>query len=93
MNAGIFNDFAKRAIEKDVAANLSNFTIESEQITQFAGSPAFVVKTVDKTSGVAVTEALVLHQVQAGANIFVLVQASSKGVADMSTLEAQWQWR
>jgi hypothetical protein len=93
MNPNIFNDFAKKAIEKDIAVNLSNFNIESELITQFAGSPAYIVKTVDKSTGVAVTEAMVLHQVQAGANIFVLVQASSKGSADMSTLEAQWQWR
>ena len=88
-----FNEFAKKAVQKDISTNLAGFTVESEGLTNFAGSPAYIAKTVDKSTGVAVTEAVVMHQVQAGSNIFVLVQASSKGGADMSTLEAQWQWK
>lgn len=93
VNQEVFNDFAKKALQKDVAASLPGFSIDHEEYTQFAGSPAYIVKTSDKSTGVSVTEAIVLHQVRAGANVFVLVQASTKGGADMSTLEAQWRWK
>ena len=93
INANDFNDFAKKAVQKDIAASLPGFTIDSQQFTQFAGSPAYIANTSDKMTGVTVTEAVVYHQVQAGANVFVLVHASGRGVADLSTLEAQWQWK
>lgn len=89
----VFNEFAKKAIEKDIATNLPDFDVQSAKYTQFAGSPAYVVSVKNKTSGVTVTEAIVLRQVQAGANVFVLVYASGNGSGDMSTMEAQWQWK
>lgn len=92
VNNETFNTFAKQAVQKDVAASLPGFTIDKEQFTNFAGSPAYVVYASDKR-GVVVTEAVVLRQTKAGANVFVLVQAASKGQADLSTLEAQWRWR
>lgn len=92
VNNETFNEFAKKAVQNDVQASLPGFTIDKEQFTNFAGSPAYVVHASDK-QGVKVTEAVVLRQTKAGANIFVLVQASSKGPADLSTLEAQWQWK
>lgn len=92
VNQETFNTFAKQAVQKDVASNLPGFTINKEQFTSFAGSPAYIVQTSDKQN-VMVTEAVVLRQTRAGANIFVLVQASTKGQADLSTLEAQWRWR
>lgn len=93
VNSSDFNEFAKKAVQKDIAASLPGFTIDSQQFRQFAGSPAYVAYTSDKATGVTVAEAVVLHQVQAGANVFVLVHASGIGVADLSTLEAQWQWK
>lgn len=92
VNDKTFSAFAKQAVHKDVEINLPGFNIDKAQFTNFAGSPAYVVHTSDKR-GVVVTEAVVLRQTKAGANIFVLVQASSKGQADLSTLEAQWRWR
>lgn len=93
VNANDFNEFAKNAVQKDIAASLPGFTIDNQQFRQFAGSPAYIAYTSDKSTGVTVAEAVVLHQVQAGANVFVLVHASGTGTADLSTLEAQWQWK
>ncbi len=88
----VFNTFAKKAVEKDIATNLPDFNVQSAKYTQFAGSPAYIVN-LKNSAGVTVTEAVVLRQVQAGANIFVLVYASGNGTGDLSTLEAQWQWK
>ncbi len=88
----VFNTFAKKAVEKDIATNLPDFDVQSAKYTQFAGSPAYIVN-LKNSAGVTVTEAVVLRQVQAGANIFVLVYASGNGTGDLSTLEAQWQWK
>lgn len=92
VNNETFNTFAKKAVQNDIAVSLPGFTIDNEQFTNFAGSPAYVVNASDK-QGVKVTEAVVLRQTKAGANIFVLVHASSKGQTDLSTLEAQWRWK
>lgn len=92
VNPETFNDFAKEAVQKDVAASLPGFKINKDQFTSFAGSPAYIAYTSD-SRGVMVTEAVVLRQTKAGANIFVIVQASTKGTVDLSTLEAQWRWQ
>lgn len=92
VNNETFNAFAKEAVRNDIAATLPGFSIDSEQFTDFAGSPAYVVTASDR-QGVKVTEAVVLRQTRAGANVFVLVHASSKGQTDLSTMEAQWQWK
>ena len=92
VNNETFNTYAKQAVQKDVAASLPGFNIDKEEFTNFAGSPAYIVYASD-SRGVKVAEAVVLRQTRAGANLFVLVQASTKGVSDLSTLEAQWRWR
>ncbi len=88
----VFNTFAKKAVDKDIATNLPDFNVQSAKYTQFAGSPAYIVN-LENSAGVTVTEAVVLRQVQAGANVFVLVYASGNGTGDLSTLEAQWRWK
>jgi len=93
VNPEVFNQFAKKAVEKDVATNLPEFEIVNAKYAQFAGSPAYIVNLKNKSTGVTVTEAVVLRQVQAGANVFVLVYASGSGTGDLSTLEAQWRWK
>jgi hypothetical protein len=87
--AGIF----KPALEKDVSTNLPGFTIDSEGLGNFAGSPAYIVNSSDKVDGVAVVEAAVLHQAGPGENVFILVHAVSGPAADLTTLESQWQWK
>ena len=88
-----FTSIVKPALEKDVHDNLPGFTIDSERAAQFAGSPAYIVSTSNTSQHVAVTEAAVLHQVGAGDNVFILVHAVNGSTADLSTLEAQWQWK
>ena len=92
-NARNFTSIVKPALEKDVHDSLPGFRIDSEQVAQFAGSPAYVVNTSNASQHVAVTEAAVLHQVGTGDNIFILVHAASGSTTDLSTLEAQWQWK
>jgi len=87
--AGVF----KPALEKDVKSNLPDFTIDSEAAGSFAGSPAYIISTSDKAQGVAVVEAAVLHRAGPGENVFVMVHAVSGQSADLTTLEAQWQWK
>ncbi len=93
VNAKEFINVAKQALEKDVKDSLPNFTIASEKVTMFAGSPAYAVYTINKTQGVTVVEQAVLHAAGNGQNIFVLVHATNDSNSDMSTLEAQWQWK
>lgn len=93
VSADNYASLFKSAIEKDVKENLPGFTTDSETVTQFAGSPAYVVQTSDKVHGVAIVEAAVWHQVKAGDNIFILVHALNGRSADLNTLEAQWQWK
>lgn len=84
---------AKTAIENDVQNNLPGATIVSQKVSTFAGSPAYVVNTVDKTSGIALVEAAVFHEVSNGDNIFILVHANQGETADLAILESQWQWK
>jgi len=92
-NAGNFTNLAKAGLEKDIKDNLPGFTLDTEQATQFAGSPAYMVFASDKAQGVAVVEAAVLHQVAVGDNVFILVHAINGSSVDLNTLEAQWQWK
>ncbi len=93
VNSQDYEGVFKSALEKDVQSNLPDFTIDSETAGSFAGSPAYIVNTSDKAQGVAVVEAAVLHQAGPGENIFILVHAVSGQSADLTTLEAQWQWK
>jgi hypothetical protein len=89
-----FADVAKTAIEKDVKNNLVGFTIDSESLSQFSGSTAYVVKTSDSAHNIAVVEAAVYHPVGKGENVFVVVHAlSGTSIIDLSSLESQWQWK
>jgi hypothetical protein len=92
-NAANFTGLIKPAIEKDVADDLPGFAISSERVAQFAGSPAYIVTTFDKATDVSVVEAGVLHQAGNGENVFILVHAANGHNADLSILEAQWQWK
>ena len=92
-NSGNFAAIAKSAIEKDIQTNLPGFTIDSEQSTQFAGSPAYVANASQHAQHFAVVEAAVFHQVAAGQNVFVLVHAVNGDNTDLNILEAQWQWK
>jgi uncharacterized membrane protein len=87
-----FPGLAKSAIEKDVSENLPGFMITGENLGQFAGSPAYVVTTANK-SNVAVVEAAILHPSTGGNNFFVLVHASQGGSANLSSMEQGWQWK
>ena len=91
--ANNFMAVAKNALEKDVSTNLSSFTIDTQKVATFAGSPAYIVAASDRTSGVKVVEAAVLHKVANGENIFILVHATNSTSADLDILEAQWQWK
>ncbi|PIZ63600.1 hypothetical protein COY17_00455 [Candidatus Saccharibacteria bacterium CG_4_10_14_0_2_um_filter_52_9] len=88
-----FMGIAKQALEQDVHTNLSGFTIDSQQVGRFAGSPAYFVTASDQAHGIAIVEAAVLHQVASGENVFILVHAINGDKADLSVMEAQWQWK
>jgi hypothetical protein len=88
-----FTVVAKRSIHKDVEQNLPGFVVDSERLTQFAGSPAYILNASNKVHNIAVVEAAVLHQVGNGDNIFLLVHARASDSVDLSTLEARWQWK
>ena len=92
-NAQNFTSLVKPALEKDVKNNLPGFAIDSEQVTEFAGSPAYSISTSNNTEGIALVEAAVLRQVNNGDNVFILVHAATGRTTDLSTLEAQWQWK
>lgn len=88
-----FQATAKAAVEKDIAQNLPGFTIDRQQLTTFAGSPAYVAYASDPDRRIAAVEAVVLHQTSSDKNVFVLVHASNGDMADLVSLESQWQWR
>ncbi len=88
-----FMTLAKQALEKDISVNLSGFAVDSQQVGHFAGSPAYFVTASDHTNNIAVIEAAVLHEVKGGQNVFILVHAINAERADLSIMEAQWQWK
>jgi len=88
-----FTNTAKAAIEKDIASNLPSFTIDSEKVSRFSGSTAYVVNTSDSAKDIALVEAAVYHPVDDGENVFILVHASGGKSTDLKALETQWQWR
>jgi uncharacterized membrane protein len=92
-NAKEFIIVAKAALEKDVKDSLPGFTINSQKITQFAGSPAYYISAHNKDQGVTVVEEAVLHEVTGGQNVFVIVHAVNGVNPDLSLLESQWQWK
>lgn len=83
----------KPAIEKDVSQNLSDFTIKNEQISEFAGSPAYIVRVANGDNTINIVEAAVLHKVGTGENVFILVHAVNAKTVDLDVLEAQWIWK
>ena len=92
-NAQNFTSLVKPALEKDVKNNLPGFAVDSERVAEFAGSPAYIVSTSNNAQGIALVEAAVLRQVNNGDNVFILVHAVTGRTTDLSTLEAQWQWK
>lgn len=92
-DAGSFNTVAKNALEKDIAANLPGFAIDSQRVGAFAGSPAYIINASDKKRGIAIVEAAVLRKVSTGDNIFLLVHAVNGESVDLTQLEAEWQWK
>ena len=88
-----FAGIAKSALEQDVRTNLPGFTLDSENVGQFAGSPAYTVYASDKSNGIAYVEAAVLHQSGGAANMFVFVHATSGEKTDLSGIESEWLWR
>jgi hypothetical protein len=88
-----FTTLAKAAIEKDIQSSAPSFSIDAEGAASFSGSPSYVVAASDKTQGVLITEAAVLHRVGTGDNMFVLVHITTLPKADLSALEAKWQWK
>lgn len=93
VSSGNYTNLFKSALEKDVHDSLPGFSIDGEDSTQFAGSPAYIVNASDKTHNVAVAEEAVYHSVAAGDNVFILVHAVNGKSADLNTLESQWQWK
>lgn len=93
MTSTSFAGIAKSALEQDVRKNLPGFTLDSENVGQFAGSPAYTVYASDKTHEVAYVEAAVLHQTGGSANLFVFVHAVAGDKADLNGIEAEWLWR
>lgn len=92
--SGGFMVTAKPALEKDVKENLPGFAVTSEKVSQFAGSPAYVVNTADRAHHLALVEAAVFHAVNGGGdNVFVLVHAVNGDSVDFGVLEANWQWK
>lgn len=92
-DAAMFTNIAKTAIDKDVKTSLPSFDVTNERVAAFAGSPAYAVLAVDTSHDVAVVEEAVYHKTTTGNNIFVLVHAVTGTTADVTTLEAQWQWK
>jgi hypothetical protein len=88
-----FYNSAKAAIEKDVSSTLPGFTIATERVGTFAGSPAYIVNVSQNQTQIAVVEAAVLHKVGAGYNVFSVVHATKGQTTDLKALETQWQWK
>jgi hypothetical protein len=93
VNSQNYTGIFKAALEKDVKASLPGFAVDSEQSVSFAGSPAYTVNASNKAQDVAVIEAAVMHKVGTGQNVFILVHAINGKTTDLSTLEAEWQWK
>ncbi len=92
-DADAFTGIAKQALDKDVKDSLPNFSITTERVASFAGSPAYMVNVFNKAQGVAVIEAAVLHKEDNASNVFILVHAINSRTADLNILEAGWQWK
>lgn len=92
-DAASFTRQAKQALEKDVKTSLAGYSIVSEGVGAFAGSPDYQVVATDKIHGVSVAEAAVYHPVKTGDNVFILVHAMAGQSANFTTLEAEWQWK
>lgn len=92
-SASSFTALAKQALEKDIKNNLANFTVDSERVSGFAGSPAYTINVSDKKNNVAVVETAVYHPVKNGENVFILVHAINGSTADLQILESKWQWK
>lgn len=88
-----FYIIARRAIEADIKANLPGFTVDNQQTSTFAGSPAYIFNVSDKANKVVLVEAAVFHPTANGKNIFVLVHAATGDNTDLQIMEAQWQWK
>ncbi|GAC1501866.1 MAG: hypothetical protein NVS1B10_06310 [Candidatus Saccharimonadales bacterium] len=88
-----FSKIAKTAVDKDVTKSLPGFSIVSQKIGSFAGSPTYQVIAYDANHNISVLEAAVYHKVNNGFNTFILVHAINSRQVDLSRLEAQWQWK
>lgn len=93
INVSSFTNLAKTALEKDVKNSLPSFSIDSERVSGFAGSPAYTINASDKAQGVAIVETAVYHPVKTGDDIFILVHAIVGSTTDLHILEAGWQWK
>lgn len=93
LNTASFTSLAKQALEKDVKINLPEFTIDTQRVSGFAGSPAYTINASNKSQGVAVVETAVYHPVKSGPNVFILVHAVNGETADLHLVEGQWQWK
>jgi fumarate reductase subunit D len=93
VTASNFTQIAKQALEKDIKTNLPDFTIDSQRVAAFAGSPAYTITATDKDSGIAFIETAVYKPVKNGENIFIIVHGINGDKADLSLIEAKWRWK
>ncbi|HSW85392.1 MAG TPA: zinc ribbon domain-containing protein [Candidatus Saccharimonadales bacterium] len=93
INQSNFSELTKAALEKDLKNNLPGFSLTNERLDEFAGSPAYIVNSVDKSKNIAVVQAVVLHKVREGCNVFILEHATVGTTSDLDILELQWQWK
>ena len=88
-----FMGTAKKALEEDIAGNLPGFQVEDQGPATFAGSPAYIIKANDRTNGLAIVEAAVLHETAAGDNVFIMAHAVNGDSVNLKDLESGWEWK
>lgn len=92
-SANDFTNLAKTAINKDIAQSVPSFRVTNEQVTSFAGSPAYSVTATSPDNKVSLIEAAVFHKTSDGNNVFILVHANSGPDVDLQLMESRWQWK
>ncbi len=88
-----FNQQAKTAVDKEIAADYASYTITKEESSTFSGSTDYIAYFVDQKQDIAAVEAAVLHQTNHGENIFIITHAVNGSSTNLQSLEAGWQWK
>lgn len=84
---------SRKALEADVTANLKNFNVTKERITNFKGSTAYSVNAENYKNKQSIEEVLVFHKIANGYQMYLLINLTSGSSASVRALANNWQWK